>query len=170
MTDFLDTVGTAVRHTPLWVWALYVVLLFLGLQRTRDSVVALWRMLTLPVVVAVLAMVSFVTAGVNALPVMLLGLVLGFAIGLKFEPSGSARRMSDARIWLRGEWLTFALIFLVLMVRYAINVVAAMDPSLNVEPRWHYPTLGLSAGLSGIFLGRTAARLRACYRKPATMA
>ncbi|MGE3305042.1 MAG: hypothetical protein AB7I52_03655 [Rhizobiaceae bacterium] len=48
MNAYLTTGFVIVSHTPLWVWALYALLLFLGFQRTRDSSVALWRALTLP--------------------------------------------------------------------------------------------------------------------------
>ena len=63
-------------------------------------------------------------------------------------------------MWLRGDWLSFTLIVLVLVFRYVINVVAALAPALNADPTWHFSSLFISAALSGLFLGRTGARLR----------
>lgn len=51
-----------IAQAPLRVWPLYVGLLFLGFQRTRDGTLPLRRMLMLPIVVTLLATVSFVVA------------------------------------------------------------------------------------------------------------
>jgi hypothetical protein len=51
MSDFLGRIAAIVIHTPVWVWALYALLLFLGFQRTYDRTVPVWRELVLPLVV-----------------------------------------------------------------------------------------------------------------------
>lgn len=163
MPPFIATLVTVVIHTPLWVWPLYALLLFLGFQRTRDSTVALWRMLILPLVVTLLAILTLIGSGPSALPVMILGLVIGSAAGWQLERAGATSRLPDGRLWLRGEWFSLAQIVLVLIFRYVINVVAAMDPVLNANPTWHFCSLLISAALSGLFLGRTAARLRVYF-------
>ncbi len=168
--DLLRTIVMVAAHTPIWVWPLYGLLLFLGLQRTRDSSVSFIRVLILPVVVARLAILSFIGAGLNGLPIALIGLVAGGAAGWQLEGRGATRRLADGRIWLRGEWLTIAQIVAVLVFRYATNVVSAMNPMLNANPTWHFSTLLISAGLSGLFLGRTAARLRVYFTAAPTKA
>lgn len=50
MNSFLATFITIIAHTPISVWPLYVLLVFLGFLRTCDSVIPLWRMLILPIV------------------------------------------------------------------------------------------------------------------------
>jgi uncharacterized protein DUF6622 len=164
MPALFGTIVTVIVHTPLWVWPLYVLLLFLGVQRTRDSAVALWRVLPLPLVVTLLAIVSLIVAGLGALPAILAGLVIGGAIGWQLEPRGDTHRLPDSKIWLRGEWWTFALIVVILVFRYAINVAPVLNPALYPDPVWHFGTLFLSAALSGVFLGRTAVRLRVYFR------
>ena len=47
-----------------------------------------------------------------------------------------------------------------MVFRYVSNVVSFLKPALSVDPIWHFGTLFVSAGLSAVFLGRTAARLR----------
>jgi len=163
MTDIARTIAVAVAHTPAWVWALYGLLLFLGLQRTRDSSVPLIRILILPLVVAGLAIWSSIAVGPTGLPVMLLGLVLGGTVGWHLEREGETRRLAGGRIWLRGEWWSFALLVAMLAFRYATNVVPVMAPALNADPTWHLGSLFLSAALSAMFLGRTSARLRVYF-------
>lgn len=160
MTDFLVTFGTILAHTPLWVWPLYALLLALGFQRTRDSTIPLYRALILPLVVALLAISTFVGGGISGLPATLVGLTIGGAAGWRLERQGFTHRLAGGRIWLRGEWWSFSQLVLVLIFRYVTNVVGAMDPVLNADPVWHLTTLGISTGLSGMFLGRAAARLR----------
>jgi hypothetical protein len=138
-----------IAHTPIWVWGLYALLLLLGLQRTRDSTIQVWRMLTLPCIVTFLAVLTFIGAGPSALPVMLIGVVAGSAAGWQLEPQGASRRLVE-------------------IFRYVTSVVAAMDPALNADPTWHFTTLFISAALSGVFLGRTAARLRLYVAAAAT--
>ena len=104
MTDIVRTIILVIVHTPIWVWGLYALLLFLGLQRTRDSVVPLWRMLILPIVVTLLAISSVIGAGVDAVSATLLGLAAGAAARWPLERPGSVRRLLDGRLWLRGEW------------------------------------------------------------------
>jgi len=160
MTDFLKTVLTVIIHTPIWVWPLYALLLFLGFQRTRDSNVPLWRVLILPAVVVLLALFGFVGAGPGGLPAILPGLAIGGLAGWLLERDGAAARLADGWLWLRGEWLSLAQIVLVLVFRYVTNAVSAMSPGLNADPTWHLSTLFISAALSAVFLGRTSARLR----------
>lgn len=163
MTAFLVSVATVISHTPIWVWPLYALLLFLGFQRTRDSTLPLWRVLILPLAVTLLAISSFIGARLGAMPVMLLGLVVGGYAGLRLERGGATLRLPDGTLRLRGEWWSFAQIVLVLAFRYATNVSAAVDPALNADPAWQLSTLFVSTALSGLFLGRTAARLRVYF-------
>ena len=163
MTAPLATIVTIVLHTPVWVWPLFALLLFLGWQRTRDSSVALWRMLILPVVVTLFAIYGFIVAGPGALPAMLVGLVIGGAAGWRLERGSDTRRLPDGKVWLRGEWSTFTLFVMIIIFRYAINVVPVLNPALNADPAWHLGTLLISAALSALLLGRTAARLQAYF-------
>lgn len=166
----LATVIIIIAHTPLWVWPLYGLLLFLGFQRTRDSIVPLWRMLILPIVVTLLAILSFVLAGLSTLPAVLLGLVIGGPVGWLIERDGTTRRLPDGSLWLRGEWLTMVQILVVCVFRYATSVTAGLNPALNGNLTWRLSTVFIATTLSALFLGRTAARLRVYYSAPMTTA
>jgi hypothetical protein len=167
MSDVFRTIVMVVSHTPIWVWVLYGLLLFLGVQRMRDSSVSLVRVLILPLVVTGLAIWSLVAAGLSALPVMVLSLVAGSIAGWQLEPEGGTRRLTDGRLWLRGEWWSLTQIVVVLVFRYATNVIPIRAPAFNANPVWHWGSLFISAALSGLFLGRTAARLKVYFATPA---
>lgn len=161
---FFSTLVTIIAHTPLWVWPLYVLLLFLGFQRTRDGIVPVWRLLILPTVVALLAVLGFILSGQGTLPALLAGLVVGGPLGWLIERDGTTRRMPGGALWLRGEWVTFTQIVVVLVFRYATSVTAGFNPELNANLTWRLGTVFVATTLSAMFLGRTAARLRVWWR------
>lgn len=163
MSTVFTTIATIIVHTPVWVWFLYALLLCLGLQRTRDRLVPLWRELILPLVVTSLALASFISAGPGGLPAMLSGLMIGGAAGWRFEREDATRRQPDGSIWLRGEWASFGQILVVLVFRYVTSVVSAMAPALNADFTWHTGTLFIGTALSALFLGRAARRLRVYF-------
>lgn len=163
MNTLFGTIITIVVHTPIWVWPLYVLLLFLGFQRTRDSIVPFWRMLILPIVVTLLAVLSVIFAGISALPAALLGLAIGSAVGWHLERTGATSRLPNGRVWLRGEWGSFSLLLLILIYRYATSVTAGFHPALHSNLNWLMGTVFISTSLSALFLGRTAARLRVYF-------
>ena len=147
-------------HTPIWVWALYAVVLFMGYQRTRDRTVAVWRMMAFPVVMIVLALSTMIGAGLGVLPAALVGLAIGGVSGWLLERDGATRRLPGGRLWLRGEWGSLVQIVLIFVFRYAIAVIAAVNPMLATDPTWHIATVFVSTLLTALILGRTAARLR----------
>jgi hypothetical protein len=148
-----------ILHTPTWVWVLYAALLFVGFQRTRDSILPLWRLSILPVAVTILTITTAIGSGAGVVPVLLLALALGAPAGWRLEPRGGAHRLPGGRVALRGEWWTLVQIVVVLSFRYVINVAAHLDPSLGANSTWQTATLFASTALSAIFLGRFAARL-----------
>lgn len=162
MTVF-NTIAIVIIYTPIWVWALYAILLFLGFQRTRDNTVPLWRMLILPTVVALLTISSFIGTGLDGVPAAVVGIAIGAVVGWQLERDRSTARQPDGRVWLRGEWLSFFQLLLVLLLRYSMNVVAYVSPALAAETTWYLSTTLISTCLSAMFLGRTAARLRTYF-------
>ena len=96
MTDSLSTIFAIVVHAPIWVWALYALLLILGLQRTRDRTVSIWRELILPVVVTPLAISNLIGVGLGGLPTTLVALAIGATVGWWLERDGNTRRLGMA--------------------------------------------------------------------------
>ena len=165
----MTTIFAILTHTPIWVWALFAFVLFMGFQRTRDRIVQLWRMLLFPAVMIVLAVSGMIGAGINALPAIAVGLIIGGVGGWLLERDGATRRLADGRLWLRGEWWSFIQIVLIIGFRYSAAVIGAMNPVLAADPVFHLGTLFVSSLLSAMILGRTLARLRVYFTSaPAT--
>jgi len=150
-------------HTPIYVWAIFALILFLGYQRTRDRTVSLWRLLLLPLILGVVAVSGFAGAGLSTIPAVVVGLAIGGVAGWLLERDGATRRLPAGRLWVRGEWWSLVQIVLIFGFRYSIAVSAAVDPTLATDPTWHLATVFVSSLLTALILGRTAARLRVYF-------
>jgi hypothetical protein len=121
----------------------------------------------LPIAVALLAISSVIGAPPESLAAATVGLLVGSGLGWSLEPRDATRRLPSGRLWQRREWLTLVQIALTLSVRYVTNDVAAMAPVLGANPIWHVSSFLVTALLSGVFLGRVAAKLRIYLVMPA---
>lgn len=163
MSTIVPTLAAIITHTPIWVWALFAFVFFMGYQRTKDRTVALWRMLLLPLVMALLAMSSWIGAGLGGLPAIVVGVAVGGVAGWLLERDGATRRLPDGRLWLRGEWFSLLQVGLIVVFRYVTAVAGAMNPALGGDPVWHMAVLFVSSLLSAMLIGRVAARLRVYF-------
>lgn len=157
-----------VTHTPIWVWAVFALVTYLGWQRTRDRVVSLWRLLLFPAVIIVLAATGLAHASLGTtLPIMLVALAIGGTAGWLLERDGATKRLPDGRLWMRGEWWSLAQVLAIFGFRYATIVAGTVNPALGVDPAWQIATTLVSSTLSAMVLGRTLARLRVYLAGPA---
>ena len=163
----MTTVGPLIigilTHTPLYVWAIFALVAFLGYQRTKDRTVQLWRLLLLPLIMVVLSVSGMVGAGASVLPAVLAGVAVGGVSGWLLEREGATRRLPGGRVWLRGEWWSFVQVLLIFVVHYSLAVTGAINPTLVADPTVHLVTTFVSTLLSAMILGRTFARLRVYF-------
>lgn len=170
MNTIVPLVTGIVTHTPLYVWAIFAFIVFLGYQRTRDRVVHVWRLLLLPAVMIVTAMSGIIGGGLAILPAVLAGFAVGGTGGWLLERDGATRRLPGGRLWLRGEWWSLLQIILIFGFRYSLAVTTAINPAFVGNPTVHLVTAFISSLLSALVLGRTVARLRVFFTTAPTAA
>lgn len=169
MTTAAPTIIAVLTHTPIWVWAVFALVAFMGYQRTRDRTVYLWRLLLFPVIMIVLAVSGMVNAGLSVLPAILVGLAIGGVGGWLMERDGATRRLPGGKLWLRGEWWSLVQVLLIFVFRYSTAVIGAVNPALGADLTFQLATAFVSSLLSAMILGRTLARLRVYFTSaPAT--
>ena len=163
----MTTVGPLIigilTHTPLYVWAIFALIIFMGYQRTRDRTVQVWRLMIFPAVMILTAVSGLIGAGLNTVPAILAGLAVGGVSGWLLARDGSPRRLPDGKVWLRGEWWSFAQVLLIFGFRYSLAVVTAVNPTLVADPTVHLVAAFVSSLLSAMVLGRTLARLKVYF-------
>ncbi|MBS0221406.1 MAG: hypothetical protein JSR91_11770 [Proteobacteria bacterium] len=144
-----------VAHTPLWVWFVMALVVWLGPQGLRPRIVPIWRPALLPMVGLALSLSGVAQALHPGLALagwsaaFVLALPLGHAIGCR-RP---VRRRPDGRLEIAGGW--FALIFgvSIFAVRYALGVLFGVAPALAHQPLWICLSAAVGGFVSGIGVG-----------------
>jgi len=146
------------RHTPLWVFALFAGLVFLGVRQSRPSELGRTRVVLLPALFLTLSLLGIWSAfGPEALAFA--GWLAGLGAALLLNRwAGLPRKVSYAadtqRFRVEGSWIPLAMMMAIFFTRYAIAVAVAMQPSLRAAPGF-LAAVGFAYGLfSGSFLAR----------------
>ncbi len=141
-------------HTPIWVWAVLVLLIWFGLSATRDREVSAKRVLITPAIATLLVLGHLLADAPTAteLAALALGLAFGSVIGaIRYGASGS-RRVAIGRLYLPGSWSSLLVLLTIFFIRYVSGVLDAVAPQLVTS------TLVLAATtlVSGLLVGMSA--------------
>lgn len=155
MPSFLQFVLQIVTNTPLWVWPLMALVVWLGVLGLRPRTLPLWRLAILPAVGLVLSFVAIAQAArpalalVGWLAALAIALPLGFAIGRRRV----VRRLDDGRLEIAGGWFMLAFGLSIFAARYALGVVFGLAPALRADPVWIALAGAVGGVVGGIGLG-----------------
>jgi hypothetical protein len=156
-----------IRHTPVWVLAIFVVLLWLGWSARKDRLVP-WRM---PILVP-LAMMGMAISGIVVryqdtdllLPSLLAWAAvtagLGFYLLQKPLPPGFYYDAALHRFGMPASWWPLALYMGIFWVKFAVGVVSAVQPELAAELDFVLLVSAVYGVFSGVFLANVG-RLQA---------
>jgi hypothetical protein len=140
--------------TPWWVWALLLLLVWLGLQAARPRVVRLQRMFIVPAIFIFWGLVSLTTGPAFSETIALAwaAAALGGAslavLTTRSEDFRVNRRLGVVE--LPGSWRPLARFLAIFLVKYALAVAAAIRPDLRGELIWcDVAVSGAAAGYFG---------------------
>lgn len=151
MPSSLHIVFQIVTNTPLWVWPLMALVVWLGVLGLRPRTLPLWRLAILPAVGLVMSFVGIgqavrpALALVAWLAALAIALPLGFGIGRR----RTVRRLDDGRLEIAGGWFMLAFGLSIFVARYALGVVFGMAPALRADPLW----IALAGAVGGVVAG-----------------
>lgn len=159
MSSPLQIVFQIVANTPLWVWPLMALVVWLGLLGLRSRVLPLWRLAILPAVGLILSLAGIGQAIQPALALVawLVALAVALPLGFLLGRRRAVRRLDDGRLDVAGGWFMLVFGLSIFAVRYALGVVFGMAPSLKAEPLWIALSGGVGGFVAGIGLGWLAA-------------
>ncbi|HVR49203.1 MAG TPA: DUF6622 family protein [Pseudorhodoferax sp.] len=153
-------------HTPVWVFALFALLAWLGARQLRASSTHLFRATAVPLAMVALAIYGVAGAfgGAGAGGSALAGWALGAAAALALVarlPLHPAVRYDAAsrRFLLPGSPWPLALMMGIFATKYTVGVLLAMHPALAQQGGFATGIGTLYGLFSGIFAGRA---LRLC--------
>ena len=154
----MQFVTEIIARTPLWVWALFAFLLFIGVRALRPSTASFARLAILPLVFLVWGLSGFVTTyGFRPLgiAVWLAAGVIGFALG-RVAVRAIAIQADKERglIRLPGSAAPLVLILTIFATKYVLGVLSGIQPGISADPLYMAADVGVSGLLTGMFAGR----------------
>jgi hypothetical protein len=138
-------------NTPWWVFALFFLLLALGLVALRPRVVPLWRLLVTPAVFIGWGLVSLM---LRFTPLLAFDWVVAAAVGgllARATVSAAEIRVKAEGIAVSGSALPLVRSMLIFFAKYGLSVAAVLVPAQQHNIAiWDIAVSGVSAGY---FLG-----------------
>jgi hypothetical protein len=141
-----------VVNTPLWVWPLMLLVLWLGWRGLQPRAMPPARLAILPLVGLATSLAGIAQSLQPALAAagwaaaLLLALPLGWVIGAR---RAVRLRPDDGRLEVAGGWFALGFGVSIFVVRYALGVLFGVMPGLRAMPIW----IALSGAVSGVVTG-----------------
>jgi hypothetical protein len=157
-------------HTPLWVWALLLALVYLGVNQLLPRVTRQGRVLRLALGMTAFSLVGTVSSFPSSAAALAGWLVAALMVAwmtLQIRLPEQTRYLPQRRAFhVPGSWVPLALMLGVFVVKYAAGVLLGMHATLT-QGALFAPLLGMVYGaFSGAFVGRAARLLRLARQTP----
>jgi hypothetical protein len=147
---------TALTHTPRWVFMVFVGLLFLGYQQSRNRTVTRPALVLLPATMLGFSLYGVASSfGFSVLPFLAwaVGVAITYLLGRRLlqspaypDPSGSFQ--------VSGSWWPLAVMMGIFFVKYVTSYALARNLPFALQPSF-VGCISLALGLlSGIFVAR----------------
>lgn len=161
-------------RTPLWVWALLALLLWLGWTQSRPRRTGLARSALMPVAMTGLSLYGLLSAFGAASHVLLawcaMAAASAWAVSRSVPPAGARYLPEERRFAVPGSWMPMALTLAVFTLKYAMGVALVLHPGLAQTAGVATATSALYGLLSGLFAGRAVRLWKLALRPAGTLA
>jgi hypothetical protein len=158
-----------IKHTPIWVFGLFFVLIYFGIQQSKNRVVPKLRLAILPAVMIGLSLSGVLSAfGANilAFTAWLAALILVLLVSKQIKPDHHITFSSVTQKFnVPGSWLPLGLMMAIFMAKYAVAIAMGFQPSLSQSIHFIVVVSFVYGFLSSIFFAR-AWRVWATQKKP----
>lgn len=146
------------KHTPLWVFVLFLVLLVYGLSQLKPRQVSRSRLFILPAVMLGLSLLGVFTGfGFKPTAFFMWVIGVGAALGIGQWHMPPRRRdiiSTTVNYYIPGSWGPLALMMTIFAIKYAVGVIHARHLAIAQVDTFVW-IVCLSYGLlSGVFLVR----------------
>lgn len=154
MGEFIRQV---LKNTPVWVWAILVSLIVLGVNQLRTRTVSRYSVLIAPVVFLFIGLTAAGRGSIGFAAWVLALLATAAFTFFVWQPTTGARfTLSTDRLHLPGSVIPMLLMLAIFLLNYVINVSLAINPALRAELPWQVGPAVVLGALSGVFIGRAA--------------
>lgn len=154
----MNDVLNILKHTPIWVWGLFVFLVYRGVVAFKKRSVTLSRLLVLPIVFFMWALLS-IWGELQAKPPAIAGFVIGIlgggVIGWKLWRNSGVYQHSTGLFERNGSVCTLIFILVAFVSKFALSVQLAYQPGLAFDTGFCAFFGGVSGLVDGVFWGNT---------------
>jgi hypothetical protein len=145
-------------HTPIWVFALFFVLLGFGLQQTRTRSVGIVPALLLPAGMIALSLAGINSSfGLRTLPLAVWGIALTIAtvVGYTFFRDKRIHyKATERKFFIPGSWIPLVVIMSIFFTKYVFAVMNASHVEVISTPMF----IGALSAVYGVFSGYFSSR------------
>ena len=125
------------QHIPVWVFALLIGLIALGLVQTRTRHIRKQRLLGINIALTVFTLVGVVQQwrltpwlALSLISWAAMGLLVAWALGQGAAPEGASFDPETRRFSVPGSWLPLTLFMTIFACKFAVGMTTAMAPDL----------------------------------------
>jgi len=145
------------RHTPLWVYAIFCVLVAISIESLKKRVVPLYRVALIPTIFTFMSLHTLLTK-VNTtattvgtwLTAIAIGTLCGWLLVSRLKLRTDRTRYL---IEIPGSWDTIILIAILFSTKYYFGYSLARDPQLLQDTMFELSMLATSGASTGLFIG-----------------
>ena len=145
-------------HTPIWVYALFLVLLAFGLIQTRTRTVRKLPALLLPAGMLALSLAGIYTSfGLATLPLAAWGVAIAIAsvVGYTFFRDTRIHcTATDGTFFIPGSWVPLVVMMAIFLTKYVYAVMHAYNAAVIATPLFIGALSAVYGLLSGYFSSR----------------
>ena len=156
----MDIALRILANTPIWVFALLALLIWLGTLSLRPRRTPLFRLLIVPIVFLMMGLSRLVFAGgqLHLIGAWLAAAIVMASIALYAGPGAMSVDRQDGTILRPASWLPLIRNLSVFVLQYAVAVIAAM----KLDSGGNVPLIGqaVSGACAGYFLGWSIGLIR----------
>lgn len=158
-----------ITRTPVWVWALLALLIWLGYQQTKPQILGLPRIIIIPVVLTGLSIYSTLSAfGISPEVIVTWLTAAALSVFIVLQRPLAAGNKFDShsrRLHVMGSFVPLALMMGIFVTKYVVGVTLNLHPEFTQNTNFALRFSALYGVFSGIFMGR-AVRLWRHATKP----
>ena len=147
-----------IKHTPLWVWPVFVALVAYGWYQSLGRTVRRSRIALFPLAMITLSCSAVIsTFGYSPLGIgcWLLGSMSAIVLGLLLAPSRQTDTAVNGLVFIPGSWLPMVVLMGIFFMKYAVAICLARQLPIIDAPAF-IGSVGFGYGLlGGVFLART---------------
>jgi hypothetical protein len=163
----MTEISAAIAHTPVWVWPLFVVVLFLGARNLRTRERPISQMFILPAAMLIVALYNLTAGSANltlVIPAFVVSFGIGIGVGWNLVPKNVLAQRDRGSVRVPGSVAPLLVVIALLILRYAIGYTYARWPEVRADPALALEFSATGALLAGILWGRIL-RLAQIYRR-----